>query len=142
MKSAFIVLLFLIVLDWTIFSVANAHSSHHHGEVAVNGVDGQDGQDGVDGVAGISYNIVDDDTMDSIMATSMALSAVEFSHGTRKTQVGIGLGHYSGKNAISFGVAKLIETQDSEFLAVGKIGWVEDENEAAVGVGATWLIGD
>jgi len=144
MKLNIIVLLALIVITYGIFKEASATDPHHTHEAGADGVDGQDGQDGADGVNGldgISYKL-DDDTIDSIMATSMAISAIEFSHGTRKTQVGVGVGHYSGKNSVSLGLAKLIETEEGEFLAVGKVGWIEDDDEVAVGVGATFLIGD
>lgn len=155
MKYVVVVSLILLL---SAFVIDNAKAACWHcgeGEQGPPGADGEqgppgptgppgaDGLDGADGAAGVTtHRYLDDDEIEAIMAASAAMAVVEFSHGTRKKQIGAGCGFYKSEQACAIGFAQLMETENTEFLAVGKVAFTEELDDVVVGVGATWLVGD
>lgn len=127
---------------------AYASDDHHHhagqdGKDGQNGIDGVDGIDGADGVSGLNginglngTNGIKNSDLNIAIASSIALSNIDFSSSTKQWQVGIAAGTYDGEQAIAFGAGKLSHKYDMLF----KVSGTAANSELGLGVGLTWKI--
>lgn len=80
-------------------------------------------------------NLLSGDALSDVLAASMATDAISFGTNTRKWQLGLGLGHHAGEQALAIGVGKMVETEKMEFLF--SLKGTHTDSDWGVGVGAT-----
>lgn len=139
------------LLLFTTATFANGNSHHHEeagpqgeqgiqGEVGPQGPAGANGIDGVAGIAGLnsinSIPEVNNSKLYTGMASAIALANIDFSSSTSHWQIGIGAGTYEGRQAMAFGVGKLVTKYDMLFKASGTVS----SEHTGVGVGLMWKI--
>jgi len=134
----------MLVFSTAVF--ANGDHHHHEGEDGKDGKDGIDGVDGVDGIDGVSglngvngldgSNGISKSNLNIGLASSIALSNIDFSSSTHQWQVGVGMGTYDGEQAVAFGAGKLVSKYDMLF----KVSGTAANSELGLGVGLVWKI--
>jgi len=82
-----------------------------------------------------TFNVLDDDALSAILASSMAVDAISFGTNTRKWQLGLGAGYHEGEEALAIGVGKMVETEKMEFLF--SLKGTKANSDWGVGIGAT-----
>jgi len=139
MKTFIIAL--MLIFSTAIFASGEHH--HHNGEDGQDGIDGIDGIDGVDGVSGLNginglngSNGSSKSNLNTGIASTIALSNIDFSSSTQQWQVGIAAGTYDGEQAVAFGAGKLIPKYDMLF----KVSGTAANSELGLGVGLMWKI--
>ncbi len=96
----------------------------------INGVDGRDGIDGKNG----SFT---QSNFDSVIAITGAMSAIPTSshvNGHRHTMVGVGIGGYSGAEAVAVGLTHMQEQMSYK----ANVGFSSGESIYGVGMGYTF----
>ena len=139
MKTFIIAL--MLIFSTAIFVSGEHH--HHNGEDGKDGVDGIDGIDGTDGISGLNginglngSNGIRSSDLNIAIASSIALSNIDFSSSTQQWQVGIAAGTYDGEQAIAFGAGKLVAKYDMLL----KVSGTAANSELGLGVGLMWKI--
>jgi len=137
------ILLLALMLMFSTAIFASGEHHHHNGEDGKDGVDGIDGIDGADGISGLNgingfdgTDGLDSSDLNIAIASSIALSNIDFSSSTQQWQIGIAAGTYDGEQAIAFGAGKLVAKYDMLF----KVSGTAANSELGLGVGLMWKI--
>jgi len=139
-------ILFTILILVTIWTHGHANGGHHDGEDGKDGKDGIDGVDGIDGTNGVvglngvngldGSNGIDSSNLYTGIASSFAMSNLDFSSSTTQWQVGAAMGGYGGQEAWAMGAAKLIPKYD----VLIKFSGTRSNSHTGYGVGFVWKI--
>ncbi len=137
------ILILALLLVFSVGAYASESHHHHEGGDGQDGVDGVDGIDGVDGLNGLNgsdgfdgANGIHTSNLNNAMASSIALSNIDFSSSTAQWQVGVAVGGYGGEEALAFGVAKLVPKYDMLI----KFSGTQSNSHTGYGVGLMWKI--
>jgi hypothetical protein len=146
MKYLFLLFIFFAPVSWADCGHGNNPCEipipGPQGEQGEQGPQGEQGTQGVAGTAGLdgtngsSLNLASESYVDGTTAGLMAVQQIDFSSSTRQWQVGVGVGGYSGEQAIAVGVGKLIPKYDMLFK--GSASYFN--SEPAYGVGLMWKL--
>lgn len=139
-------LLLAFIMMFSLGAYAGDDHHHHNGEDGQDGQDGIDGIDGIDGVDGGSgvagvngfdgSNGIDTTNLNIGLASSFAMSNMDFSSSTKQWQVGAAMGGYGGEEAWAVGAAKLLPEHD----VLIKFSGTRSNSHTGYGVGFVWKI--